>query len=96
MKAHRTDSVSLFFGVAFLLVALGFLARSYLDVRLPAMGWFVAGGLIFFGLVTAVGALVPKRAKEAAEEPATEATTEAAGEAKATEDQSPDRPMLAE
>lgn len=60
MKAHRTDSLSLFFGVVFLVVALGYLAGSYLDVGLPDMGWFIAAGLIFFGLVGVIGALVPR------------------------------------
>jgi mannose/fructose/N-acetylgalactosamine-specific phosphotransferase system component IIC len=61
MKSHRTDSVSLFFGLAFLMISLGYLAKVYLDLNLPSMGWFVAGGLIFLGIVGAVTALVPTR-----------------------------------
>jgi drug/metabolite transporter superfamily protein YnfA len=61
MKAHRTDSLSLFFGLAFLLIAGGYLAGSYLNLDLPGMGWFVAAGLIVLGVVGAITALTPSR-----------------------------------
>lgn len=61
MKAHRTDSLSLFFGVVFLVVASGYLAGSYLEIGLPDMGWIIAAALIFFGLVGVIGALIPWR-----------------------------------
>jgi membrane protease YdiL (CAAX protease family) len=61
MKAHRTDSISLFFGLAFLMISGGYLATAYLDLDLPGIGWFVAAGLIFLGVVGAVTALVPSR-----------------------------------
>lgn len=64
MRSHRTDSVSLFFGLAFLMVAVGYLANVYLNLNLPRMGWFIAAGLIFLGIVGAITALVPTRKEE--------------------------------
>lgn len=61
MRSHRTDSVSLFFGLAFLMISLGYLAKVYLDLDLPSMGWFIAAGLVFLGIVGAVTALIPSR-----------------------------------
>lgn len=73
MKNHRTDSVSLFFGLIFLLVAGAFLAREVIDVELPSLGWFIAGGLMILGVLAVLGALSPRRAAEpAAVEPAPE------------------------
>lgn len=64
MRSHRTDSLSLFFGLAFLMISLGYLAKVYLNLNLPAMGWFIAAGLIFLGIVGAITALVPTRKTE--------------------------------
>jgi hypothetical protein len=64
MKSHRTDRVSLFFGLAFLLVAGTFLAHQVLNVDLPDGRWFVAGGLILFGLLGVLGALMPNRSRK--------------------------------
>jgi len=61
MKAHRTDSISLFFGLAFLMISGGYLATAYLDLDLPGIGWFVAAGLIFLGVAGAVTALIPSK-----------------------------------
>ena len=61
MKSHRTDSVSLFFGLAFLMISLGYLAKVYLNLNLPSMGWFIAAGLVFLGVVGAITALIPSR-----------------------------------
>lgn len=61
MKSHRTDSVSLFFGLIFLLIAGAFLARQVIDVELPSLGWFIAGGLIILGVLAVLGALSPRR-----------------------------------
>jgi membrane protease YdiL (CAAX protease family) len=61
MKAHRTDTLSLVFGLLFIVVAGGFLAESYFDLELPEVGWFIAAGVIFIGVVTAAGALLPDR-----------------------------------
>lgn len=67
MKPHRTDNISLFFGLAFLIIALGYLAKVYLNLNLPSMGWFVAAGLVFLGIVGAVTALVPTKQAAAPE-----------------------------
>ncbi|MBV1849709.1 hypothetical protein [Catellatospora tritici] len=61
MKTHRTDSVSLFFGLLFLFVAGAFLARRLIHVDLPPLGWFVAAGLIILGVMGVLGALTPRR-----------------------------------
>jgi hypothetical protein len=57
MKAHRIDRVSLAFGLVFLVIVGFWLIARTVDVRLPAVGWFVAGGLILFGLLGLVGSL---------------------------------------
>jgi hypothetical protein len=52
---HRTDLLSLLFGVFFLAAALWWAAVHYLDWKidwnLPRLGWFAAGGLILLGLL---------------------------------------------
>ncbi len=68
MKAHRTDPLSLAFGMLFLLVSLAFLANRWLDVELPDMGIFVAIGVALLGMVIAVTALVPHRKPKVDEE----------------------------
>jgi hypothetical protein len=62
MKAHRTDRVSLTFGLLFLAVAAWWLVSRLVDLPLPAGGWFVAGALILIGLLGVVGALRSARA----------------------------------
>ncbi|MDI1460336.1 hypothetical protein QEZ54_05095 [Catellatospora sp. KI3] len=64
MKSHRTDTVSLFFGLLFLFVAGAFLARRLIHVDLPPLGWFVAAGLIIFGVMGVLGALTPRKRAE--------------------------------
>jgi hypothetical protein len=57
MKAHRTDGLSLAFGLVFL-AAVGwwFFGRT-VDIGLPQVGWFVAAALIVFGVLGLFGAL---------------------------------------
>jgi hypothetical protein len=62
MKSHRTDGVSLTFGVVFLIMAGWYLAARLVDLDLPMMGWAVAGGLIVLGLIGLAGALRSSRA----------------------------------
>jgi hypothetical protein len=50
MKRHTTDMISLVFGIAFVGIAAWWLISLYLDLRVPHLGWFAAGGLILFGL----------------------------------------------
>ena len=61
MKRHRTDGVSLTFGLIFLMIALWWAAAQVVDVRLPALGWLAAGALILFGVVGLLGAIRPAR-----------------------------------
>ena len=56
MKPHRTDGVSLTFGLIFLGIVIVWLFNQAIDVNLNA-GWIVAGGLILFGLLGLLGAL---------------------------------------
>jgi hypothetical protein len=53
MKRHATDLVSLIFGLLFLLTAAWWYGAIYLDLdlNLPNIGWFLAGGLIVLGLI---------------------------------------------
>ncbi|WFE25036.1 hypothetical protein O7623_16570 [Solwaraspora sp. WMMD791] len=57
MKRHRTDVVSLTFGLIFSLIAGWWLVSRMADVPLPQVGWVVAGGLILIGVLGLVGAL---------------------------------------
>ena len=57
MRPHRTDGVSLSFGILFLMVAIWWAVTQVVSVRLPAVGWLVAGGLIVFGVIGLLGAL---------------------------------------
>lgn len=57
MRPHRTDGVSLSFGILFLLVVLWWAVSAVVTVHLPAVGWLVAGGLIVFGVIGLLGAL---------------------------------------
>jgi hypothetical protein len=57
MKPHRTDGVSLSFGLIFLLVALWWAVSRVVDIHLPAVGWLIAGALILFGVIGLLGAI---------------------------------------
>jgi hypothetical protein len=57
MKPHRTDGVSLSFGVIFLLVALWWAVSRVVNVHLPAVGWLIAAALILFGVIGLFGAI---------------------------------------
>jgi hypothetical protein len=57
MKPHRTDGVSLSFGLIFLAVAIWWAASQVITVHLPAVGWVLAGGLILFGAIGLLGAI---------------------------------------
>jgi len=65
MRPHRTDGVSLSFGVIFLLVAMWWAVSQVVNLRLPALGWLVAGTLILFGVVGLLGAIRSGRRNEA-------------------------------
>ncbi|WP_428982904.1 hypothetical protein [Phytohabitans maris] len=57
MKPHRTDGVSLTFALLFLAIAAWWFIAQLLHLSLPAVGWFVAGALIFLGALGLMGAL---------------------------------------
>lgn len=67
MRPHRTDGVSLSFGLIFLLVAAWWAASQVITLRLPAVGWLVAGGLILFGTIGLLGAIRSGRRDDAVE-----------------------------
>lgn len=84
MKPHRTDGVSLSFGLIFLLVALWWALSRVVNIHLPAVGWLVAGGLIMFGVIGLLGAIRSGRTRapepEAVTEPATRVEAEIPGD----------------
>lgn len=70
MKPHRMDGVSLSFGLLFLLIALWWALTQVFTLQLPAVGWIVAGGLIFFGVAGLLGAIRSGRREVPAPVPA--------------------------
>jgi hypothetical protein len=65
MRPHRTDGVSLSFGIVFLLVVVWWAVSRVMTLHLPAVGWLVAGGLIVFGVIGLLGALRSARSAPA-------------------------------
>lgn len=61
MKAHRTDALSLAFGMLFLFIAGAFLANRAFNVKLPDMGILVAIGIVVLGAIITITALFPHR-----------------------------------
>lgn len=59
MRQHRTDAVSLVFGVIFLIIAGSWALGSVVDIDLdiPNLGWLLALGLVGLGLVGVVASL---------------------------------------
>ena len=51
MSKHDTDAVSLAFGSVFLAAVGWWLLTRMIDVDMPAVGWFFAGGLVVVGLL---------------------------------------------
>lgn len=70
MKPHRTDGVSLSFGLIFLVVVAWWLVAQVVDVRLPTLGWFAASVLILLGGFGLLGALRAGRAGPTGSTPA--------------------------
>jgi hypothetical protein len=72
LKPHRTDALSLTFGVIFLGAVVIWILNKVASSQLPGMGWVVAGGLIVAGVIGLTSALRSDRAKDAdaADEPA--------------------------
>jgi hypothetical protein len=57
MKPHRTDGLSLTFGLIFLGIVIVWLFNAVLNLKIQEPGWIVAGALILFGLLGLFGAL---------------------------------------
>jgi hypothetical protein len=57
MKPHRTDGVSLTFGLIFLGIVIVWLFNVVVDLHVRQPGWIAAGALILFGLIGLLGAL---------------------------------------
>jgi hypothetical protein len=57
MKPHRTDGVSLSFGLIFMSIVVWWAVSRVVDLELPAVGWLVAGGLILFGVLGLLNAI---------------------------------------
>lgn len=72
MNVHRTDRLSLGFGLLFLAFTLAWLLVGQLQVNLPTAGWFVAGGLIIFGVLGLMGSLRPRHRDEPTSAPPAE------------------------
>jgi hypothetical protein len=80
MKPHRLDGVSLSFGLLFVLVALWWAIAEVVTVRLPALGWLIAGALILFGAVGLLGAIRSGRRDEVPAPVPAEAAVETPGD----------------
>jgi hypothetical protein len=64
VKPHRTDRISLGFGLLFLCFVLVWLLGVQLHVTGETVAWLVAGGLIGFGAVGLMASLRPRRQSE--------------------------------
>jgi hypothetical protein len=67
VRAHRTDLVSLAFGLLFVGLAAWWLTARLLGFVLPPVGWFLAGALVLIGVLGLVGALRSARSPRPAE-----------------------------
>jgi hypothetical protein len=57
VNSHKTDALSLGFGLAFLAFAAWWQVLASVDIDLPEVGWFVAGALVVGGLLGLVVSL---------------------------------------
>jgi len=64
MKPHRTDGVSLSFGLIFLFIALWWAVSRVVSIHLPAVSWLIPGALILFGVIGLLGAIRSGRRPE--------------------------------
>jgi hypothetical protein len=80
MRPHRTDGISLSFGLVFLLVAVWWAVAQVVTIHLPAAGWLVAGGLILFGAIGLLGAIRSGRRTEVPAPVQAEAQVETPGD----------------
>jgi hypothetical protein len=54
MNRHGTDTVSLGFGLVFLVVLAGWLLTRLVEVDLPPAGWLIAGAFVLLGVLGVV------------------------------------------
>lgn len=64
MKPHRTDKVSLGFGLVFIVFVVWWLLADQLRISPETTGWLAAGGLILFGTLGLMASLRPRRSPE--------------------------------
>jgi hypothetical protein len=74
MKPHRTDGVSLSFGTIFVAIVVWWAVSRVVDLRLPALGWLAAGGLILFGVLGLLNAI--RSGRTAQQEPPIQAAVD--------------------
>jgi hypothetical protein len=79
MRPHRTDGVSLVFGLIFLLIALGWLLAGRLSFQIEDLGWAAAITLILVGGLGLLAALRRPAVPEPTADPANEAPAEHLG-----------------
>jgi hypothetical protein len=80
MRPHRTDGVSLGFGVIFLLVPIWWAVTQVVDLEWSMLSWLLAGVLILFGVVGLNGAIRAGRRSDTREPVAAAATVETPGD----------------
>lgn len=76
MKAHRTDLLSLAFGLLFLASATWWLLAQVVGLAFPPIGWFLAGALVVLGVLGVLGAVRSVRSAGAATDQPTGAVSE--------------------
>ena len=59
MNRHRTDTVSLTFGLTFLVVLVGWLLTRVVEVDLPPVGWLIAGAFVLLGVLGVITTVRP-------------------------------------
>jgi hypothetical protein len=69
MRPHRTDALSLTFGLIFLGVLTWWMFGRALDLRLPRVGWFLAGVLIVLGVLGLIRSLRSDRRRPGESDP---------------------------
>jgi hypothetical protein len=68
MRTHRTDVVSLVFGLLFLGAVAVWTAGPGLGANLAHAGWLLAGGLIVVGVLGLIGAIRGGSATDASDD----------------------------
>jgi hypothetical protein len=63
MNRHDIDPVSVVFGSVFLAAVAWWALIQWIDINPPAVGWFLAGGLIVAGVVGLLAAARPRASK---------------------------------